>query len=190
MVQQSKVKLLLTATQLREVKKLIETGKATIDDLKAIVDGFGHDISRSSLGRYKQQVDRMGERMRRLREYSEVLAPEMSDAIKQSKQTRMLVDLVQGLLFDLVDKLETGEGADSKDIALLGKGLADLSRTLRLSQEFEKEIRETIAKEEREKAADAAGERMTEAGLSADQVKFWREEFLGVRKSKDEDKSG
>ena len=59
---------------------------------------------------------------------------------------------------------------DTKDIANLGKGLAELGRALRLDQDYETKVREQIAAEEQAKAVAAVERVGNEKGLTEDVV--------------------
>lgn len=172
---------------LDQINKMLVDGEWTIDQVVEYLADAGHPRSRSAVGRYRVDVERQAARLRQSREMTEALGRELGDAALQGKQGRLLVEMSRNLVHDFLDRAaDNPDGLDAKDIAALGKGLAELGRALRFDQDFETRLRDQIAAEEQAKArkaaADTAGEALAHAGLTAGQVKFWREDFLGVRR--------
>jgi len=168
---------------------LIGEGALTIDVLTAWLDEQGHPRSRSAVGRHKRKIDRVAARLRQSREIVEALTPEIGEAVSQAKHGRMLVEMLRGQIFDILmalqpdpDDPDTEPTIDTKTIANLSRSVAQLSRALRLDQDFENKIRERVTQEAREAAAAEGGRALAQKGLSAEEIRFWREDFLGVRK--------
>jgi len=188
MSQRSSIEMQLSKEERADLDKMIASGEWTVLGLTEWLGQRGFEISKSAAHRYMQKIDRAAAKMRESRQITEALTMELGNSATQGKQGRLLVEMVRGLVFDLLDKVQQDDSKnlDTKDVALLGKGLAELSRALRSDQDYETKIREIIAREERLKAADDAVKTMTSAGLTAEQVNFWKESFLGVRKPDDE----
>lgn len=175
----------LPADVLGRLNGLIGDGSLTVDALTDWLDAAGHPRSRSAVGRHRQKIDAAAADLRESREITEALAAELGEATTQGKQGRLLVEMTRSLVFKLIMKLQKMEAAsdaltafDTKDVQQIGKGLAELGRALRLDQDFEDKIRERVAAEEREKAAEAAAEAATEGGLSRDMVQTIRRRIL------------
>lgn len=153
-----------------------------IDQVVAYLEEAGHPRSRSALGRYKQNLDQVASKLRESREITDALARELGDAATQGKQGRLLVEMARSVVFDLLIKLQEAENAaiDSKDVAMLGKGLAEMAKALRYDQDFETKIREQAMQEAKTQAADAAANVAQQQGLNSDQVAFLRSRILGV----------
>lgn len=167
----------------------IGDGTLTIDELTEFLDSVGHSRSRSAVGRHAQKITKISERLNQSKEMAKALVAECGEDLLSSKQGRLINEIFRSIIFDqMTNKLEGEDSFDPQELFFLAKAIKDVAGANRLDQDYEKKVRESIEKEVKEQAADAASATMTEAGLNADQVKFWREEFLGVRKSEAEDK--
>ena len=175
MPRQSKVRRL--PPEIREkIGALIDQGRS-LDEIKAALDQLGADVSRSALGRYKQHLDRVGEKLRRSREVAEALVAKLG-AGPESKTLRLNVEMLQGLILDLAlnanEDGQDGEGGERKPVTLdaqdamwLSKALDHLARASKSDAELVGKIREQAAREAQaklDKAVDAAtGEARREA---------------------------
>jgi len=161
---------------------LLAENVLTLDQITEWLDDAGHPRSRSSIGRRKKKIDVAAARLRESRQITEALTKELGDAAAQGKQGRLLVEMARSLVFNFLMKQDPdGDDIDAKDVAMLGKGLAEMGRALRYDQDFETKLRETIAQEEREKAAKVAEEAVSSQGLDAEKAAFIRGQILGVK---------
>jgi hypothetical protein len=171
-----------------EIRELIGTllDRHTLDE---VVEHLGQlneppEVSRSALGRYKQHLDKVGEKLRRSREVAEALIQKLGNA-PESKALRLNVELMHGVLMDLaLSANEEGEAAegdkakgvvlDAQDAMWLSKALDHLSRASKADAELVGKIREQAAKEAQaklDKAVDAAtGEAKRDAALTPAQI--------------------
>ena len=142
-------------------------------------------VSRSSAHRYMVSKEEGAEMLRQTREITAALAQEMSDSKQQGQLGRMLVEMARSLVHDmLVTYHRKGETPDPKELAMIGKGMAEMARAARLDQDFEEKVekeRKKIEAEANRKAVDSMERVATEAGLSAERVAQIRRDFLGVR---------
>lgn len=177
----SRIETDLSGGDLAEFQRLLATGRLTIDGLTIWLEGKGYEISRSAVGRYAQRFEEIAADLRESRQMTEGLVAELGDAAAQGKQGRLLVELARTLVFRLMTKLrEDGASVSTKDVAMLGKGLAELARALRLDQDFETKVAERAAREERERNAQTAATAAVDAGASEEQVAFIRAKILGI----------
>jgi hypothetical protein len=144
------------------------------------------DISRSGLGRYKQSLDKVGEKLRHTREISNAFIEKLG-AAPEGKQGRLLVEMTQSVIFDLL--LAAGDGDPSEGggeargltldpmaVMLVAKSLKDLSSAQKSDADLVLRIRQEAAKE-----ASAAVDRVAKSrGLSAETVADLKEQFLGI----------
>lgn len=166
---------------LAQVNFMLTDGGWTIADVVEYLSEAGHPKSKSAVGRYKLKLDRVAVRLRESREITDALVRDLGEASAQGKQGRLLVEMARSLVFDLLMKLQDEEAElDTKDVAFLGKGLAELGKALRLDQDFEDRIVERAAKEAREAAAAAVQETVGEMGFDEEQAAFIRAKILGV----------
>lgn len=167
-----------------DLGKLIASGKWTLDGLLEWLGERGYEISRSALHRHVKKTERVAARLRESRAVTDALVAELGDAAAQGKQGRLLVEMTRSIVFDLLMKIQDAtdeSGAaqlDAKDVAMLGKGLAEMGRALRFDQDFETKIREQVAKEAAARTEKAlAREGVT---LDPDALRRIREEVYGI----------
>lgn len=162
-----------------EFDRVLATGRLTLDGLVLWLQGKGYEISRSSVHRYKGRFDRMAERLRQSREVTQALARELGDVAEQGRHGQVLVEMARTLAFDMMNSLPDDAQLDPKDLALLGKGLAEMARAARLDQDFEQKAEEIKAKATRE-AASTAVTAAKAAGLTDDLARQIEAKILGV----------
>lgn len=173
--------------ELREqIGALLEQGR-TLSEITAHLNQLGAEVSRSALGRYKQHLDKVGEKLRRSREVAEALIAKLG-AAPESKALRLNVELMHGALMDLALKAnedgdEGGRGKDGggegitldpQGAMLLSKALDHLSRASKADAELIGKIKEQARKEAEaklDKAVSAAtGEAKRDTALTPGQV--------------------
>jgi len=180
--------------ELREqIGALIDQGR-TLDEITAHLNQLGAEVSRSALGRYKQHLDKVGDKLRRSREVAEALIAKLGTA-PESKALRLNVELMHGVLMDLaLNANDEGEGdrkgepAEGKPVALepmgamlLSKALDHLSRASKADAELVGKIREQAEAAARKAAAETAVTAARKGGLSAESADAIRREILGIK---------
>jgi hypothetical protein len=177
--------------ELREqIGALLDEGR-TLDEITAHLKQLGAEISRSSLGRYKQHLDKVGEKIRRSREVADALIAKLG-AAPESKSTRLNVELMHGALLDLLLKVnedgEDEEGGEGKGVTLepmgamlLAKALDHLSRASKTDADLVGKIREQAEAAARKAAAETAVTAARKGGLSAESADAIRREILGIK---------
>lgn len=171
--------------EIRElIGSLIGRGRKLDEILAHLRELDAPTVSRSALGRYKQRLDKVGEKLRRSREVAEALIAKLG-AAPESKALRLNVEMMQGAILDLLLKLDEeseGEsGNDAKAITLdpqgamlLGKALDHLSRASKADAELIGKIKEQARKEAEAKldkaVSTATGEAKRDAALTPEQV--------------------
>ncbi len=154
-------------------KALCEAGFANYQLLADELRERGYEISKSSIHRYGQQFE---ERLAALKVASEQAraivdtAPDNEGAMNEA-----LMRLVQEKLFGVLQDIEVDPA--KVNLASLAKSIAELGRASVTQKKFAEEVRQ----QERERAAQLAGEMAKAQGLGEDQVNFWRKKFLGVK---------
>lgn len=168
------------------IGRLLDEGR-TLDEIRAALAALGADISRSALGRYKQHMDKVAERIRRSRDMAETLVRATKDA-PESKTARLNIELLHSALLDLVSGVEARDGEDSAPVGLdpmgamlLAKALDHLGKASKADQELRVKIREEAMAEARRDAAKAVETVAKEQGLTEEQVGFLRARILGVK---------
>ena len=172
---------------LDEVNRLLADDLATIDEVVAHLAELGHARSRSAVGRYKQDIGKVADKLRRSREIAGALVREIGPAAAEGKTGRLLVEVLQSIAFDYLmqqaEKDDAGTAMDSQDFFFLGKALKEMASAQKIDVDRELKIREQVAKQLLNKVEAASGEaeKAGERGLSAARIAQLREDFLGVR---------
>lgn len=176
----SAVEMELSVEDRGEFDRLLGTGRLTLDGLVLWLAGKGYEISRSSVHRYKSRYDQWAARIRRSREATQVLAAELGDAAVQGQHGRRLVEMARILVDDFMSTLPEDRQLDAKEIALLGKGMAELARAARLDQDFEVKVREAAEKARQALLAEQSAKLDALGGVSEAARRDIRE-ALGIR---------
>ena len=167
--------------------------KVPLDEIMAALADLGvENVSRSGLGRYKQKVDKIGEKLRQTREVSNALVEKLGDA-PEGKQQRLLVEMMRSLVFDVLvaagEASEAGTGAsgltlDPMAVHFLARSLKDLAAAqktdadmaLRVRKELAAEAEAKLKKMEGEAGKPGAGGR----GFDPETLRRVREEIYGI----------
>lgn len=134
---------------LKEVNRLLSEGRATLDEILAHLRKLGvEEVSRSALGRHRQQFEKVAAKLRQGREMSEALVRDLGPNAAEGKQGRFLVEILRNLTSDiLMERVGGGEDVDPKTLQSLSRTARELSQALRLDQDFELKIRAQVEKE-------------------------------------------
>ena len=138
----------------------------TIDDVLAYIQEQGHEVSRSAVGRYKQDFEKVAKRMREAREVAQVWVAKLGDE-PQGDIGRLVIEVLRTLVFQIsMDEVETGGESDAKSAYFLSKSIKELETAARHSAEREINIRKRLEAELEKKLADAAERDAVEANKS------------------------
>jgi len=120
---------------------------------------LGADVSRSALGRYRQHIAKVSERIRRSREVAEALVRNLGEE-PESKTTRLNIELLHGAINDLMMQLpvpgedgqlpaegEDAEGLNPMGAMLLAKALDHLAKARKSDADLINKLREQMRKE-------------------------------------------
>ncbi|MDB5432411.1 MAG: hypothetical protein JWP35_3527 [Caulobacter sp.] len=164
-----------------ELDRLLRDRRWTLDQIVEHLAGLteGPVPSRSSIGRYKQDIDQVAEQMTRQREIASAIVSKFGDQ-PDNQVARLNLELLHGVLFRIV----TSVGEDGDTVSLSAKEaqlLADAANRL-ASAEKTNEERTVKLKAEMAKQALAAVDRVAkrEGGLSRATVDTIKAEILGV----------
>ncbi len=157
------------------VEKLIAEGEHTIDEIHDAVAEYG--VSRSAVGRYASRYRPMVDTIIRDRAVRQAMQKHLPAGVDTG-----LVDIAihraQSEVLRAMDAMGDEEEAASPDrIAKLVRSLNGVIKAMRDKRAFEEEIRAS----ERERAADAAVQAMTEAGAGEAQIDLIRRKILGMK---------
>jgi hypothetical protein len=176
-------------SEIREaIGRLREQGR-TLDEILTHLQGMEVTVSRSALGRHVQQMDKVGERLRRSRAISEALVRQLGDA-PESQTARLNIEMMHSFLFDFLASAEEGaeEGSeaamasvrDPKSVALMAEAVQRLTTASRNNADYVARLEDRAAAKAKAGAARAAEAVAREKGLSADTVRAIKASILGV----------
>lgn len=183
MPRRSKIKE-LPANVKAQIDKWLSNDQATIDDIVAYCEDAGHDVSRSSVGRYRQKFEEVAKQLRHSREMAEALVQEIGPAATEGKVGRLLVEILQKLTFDLLldragkanDPLKDDEPAQPKELQMLARALKDMASAQKIDVDREASILRDFAF----RAADEVEKTARAEGLSAKTISQFRASILGL----------
>jgi len=150
--------------ELREAIGRLRDGGHTTDEILAHLKAMDAPISRSALGRHLQQLDKMGERLRRSRAMAEGLARSMAD--KPGDQVaRINIEVLHSFISDAMaaadgDADDPATEAARKALAnpmgakLFAEALERLTKASRHNQEFVAGIEKRAAERARREAVE------------------------------------
>lgn len=166
-----------------EISRLREDGR-TLDEIIEHLRSLKLEEvpSRSSLGRYTKRQARVREEVTRSRVLAEAVCKSFGSN-ETSKVARTNIELLHGALMKLMVGNEEGEAQalSSKDVMMLGKALADLSKASKSDVEETIKVRlETERRQTVDKAAEAAVSEAKKQGLSTETVDAIKKRILGI----------
>jgi len=148
-----------------------------VASINALLEENGHDekITKSSLNRYAQKMEKVGEKLRQAREVADVYISKLGNA-PQGKTGQLINELIRTMTFDVAMKAAEGELASPdllKDLALT---MQRLEKAASLNEEREEKIRE----QERTRVTEEATKFVRDQGLSVGQESELRNFLLQV----------
>ena len=184
MAPRSKIEAELSPEDRAEFDRMLATGRLSVDGMVTWLEGKGYEISRSSAHRYSQKFEAEAQAIRESREVVKALATELGESAVEGQQGRLLVELARDLAFKwLMDIRKEGGSIDAKDIAMMGKGIAEMAKALRLDQDAEekaRKVREEAERAAKKEAAAATSTAAKAAGLTAETADSIVKHILGT----------
>lgn len=150
----------------------IREGRATIEEITALINSLGGSVSKSAVGRYKQQAEAQMARYREAQEVAKVWIGKLQ-ADPEGDVGRLLAEMLRTTAFQTLGDIEAGS---PQDVMFLAKALKDLASADKLTADRILLVRREAAKEAAEKVSSVGKAK----GLSAETVAELRKEILGV----------
>ncbi len=146
--------------------------------VNALLEAEGHDerVSKSSVNRYSQRMDAIGEKMRQSRQIADMWIGKLGNQ-PQGQVGKLLNEFTRTMAFETA--LQMSEDKEPphpkllKELSLAIKHLEDAAST---NEKREREIRRQMAEE----AATAVDEAAKQQGLTADSVAQIKAQILGI----------
>ena len=150
--------------------RLVRQGFADYDQLAEWLAGQGYEISRSSVHRYGQQFERRLSALKAATEQAKAVTAAAAD--DEGDMNEALIRLVQTRVFELLVEIE----ADDKDLAKIGRMVADLARASVNQKKWAAQVKDRI----NAKLDSLTSETGKKGGLTPDMADEIRREILGV----------
>lgn len=150
----------------------IREGRATIEEITALINSMGGAVSKSAVGRYKQQAEAQMARYREAQEVAKVWIGKLQ-ADPEGDVGRLLAEMLRTTAFQTLGDIEAGS---PQDVMFLAKALKDLASADKLTADRILLVRREAAKDAAEKVSSVGKAK----GLSAETVAELRKEILGV----------
>ena len=164
-----------------KLDELVRAG-STIEEILTALRAIGApDISRATVGRFKQRAEANFARYREAQEIAGAWVTKLG-AEPGSDVGRLLQELLKTLAFQTMSNMgDGGEDVEAKDLMFLAKTLNDLSSAQKKSVDTEAQLRKAADAEMQKRAAAAADVAVKEAkkaGLSAETTECMRNILL------------
>lgn len=136
-------------------------------------EGLGLCVSRSSVHRYGQKIQRKLAAVKASTDAARMIAEAAPD--DADLRSAAVISMVQSELFELLLNLQDAEATDDPQqrvelMAKAARGVADLSRASVGQKKWKTEVEARIRAEERAGAEQAAAKAATQAGVSAEGI--------------------
>ncbi|GKG94170.1 phage protein Gp27 family protein [uncultured Desulfovibrio sp.] len=147
--------------ELREQLHAMLDAGHTLDEITAHLKSLGADVSRSGLGRYKQQVDKVAQRLRESRNMADAIMDRMGAQAATGKSGAALIEMLTTLTSDyLLRRLDDPDAeVEVNELRALARAVKERAQAARATQDYDVKLREAArreAEEDLKKAVDAA----------------------------------
>lgn len=139
--------------ELRELlHQMLDQGR-TLDEITAHLKALGADISRSGLGRYKQQVDKVAARLRESRNMAEAIMDRMGAQAAAGKSGDALIQMLTTLTTDyMLRRLDDPDAeTDVAELRALARTVKERAQAARATQDYVDRVKEEARKEAQQK---------------------------------------
>lgn len=155
----------------KEVDLLLTEPGVVYEDVVAFIKSKGHDISKSSIGRYGKDFLSTYQRLRIVEDQSRALVSTVGDGI--------VLDEAAGKLMaqKMIELLMKDGGIKDKDLPYVADGLSRIIKANLSREKLKSDLQGRIAK-----TADKVEQIVKKKGLSAQTAQQIREQILGIGK--------
>lgn len=160
-------------------KRFIDKGFCGYEEIAAILQERGYNVSKSSVHRYGQKVEQKLAAVQASTQAAMMIAEAAPD--DSDMRSSAVLSLVQTELFNALVALQEAdnEDADPADRIMLmakaGKGIAEIAKASVNQKKWESEVKERV-----QAAAKAVEKIVKKGGMSKDTVDEVKKEILGI----------
>jgi hypothetical protein len=160
-----------------ECNRLIRAGR-TNDEIVEALRGLGAQVSRSAVGRYKQNALQAMEKYKEAQEIAKVWVDRL-EAEPSGDVARLLPEMLRTIAFQTLSQMSDQEtGVDSQSIMFLARALKDVGSASKTNVDIELVLRNLRAKAAA--AAESISKQVKSAGLSDEVADQIRAKILGI----------
>ena len=179
MPRQSSIKQ-LSDPIIKKIHTLKDQGRS-LDEIMACLDKLDVEVSRSALGRYTLQRDKVMENIRKSREMAKAIAQEFGDE-SDDTITRTNIEMLHGLIMKgLAGNGEEDVILDAKEAMFMATALEKVTKASKLNADRVIKIREESAKAAIKEASKIVETTAKEKGLSKEMANELKKKFLGIK---------
>lgn len=165
-----------------KLDELVRAGRTIEEILTALQSMGAPDVSRATVGRWKQRAEQNFARYREAQEIAGAWVTKLGQE-PGSDVGRLLQELLKTLAFQTMSDMgDGGQSVEPRDLMFLSKALRDLSGAQKTSVDTEAQLRKAADAEMQKRAAaaaDVATKEAKKAGLSPETTERMREILLG-----------
>ena len=168
--------------ELREqLHSMLDAG-VPLEDITAHLKSMGADVSRSGLGRYKQQVDKVAARLRESRQMAEAIMDRMGADAATGKGGAALIQMLTTLTTDyMVRRIDAPDAEMDVDaLRALSRAIKDRAQAARATQDYDIKLREAARAEAEAKVLKAVDAVTSETGSTLLTPEQMRERLLAA----------
>ena len=154
--------------ELREQLHAMLDAGHTLEEITVHLKALGADVSRSGLGRYKQQVDKVAARLRESRAMAEAVMERMGAQAATGKSGAALIEMLTTLTSDyLLRRMDDPDAEIEVDeLRALARTVKERAQAARATQDYDLKLREE-ARREAEEAMRKAVEKAAKESQAA-----------------------
>lgn len=137
-----------------EVDRALREGRATIEEIVALIKSQGGAASRSAVGRYAKSAREQMERYRQAQEVAKVWVAKLGEE-PQGDVGRLLIEMLRTISFQTLAQIGEGEkGANAMEVMLLAKAMDHIAKASKASVEHELKVDQLLKARVEKAAAD------------------------------------
>ncbi|TXG84839.1 MAG: DUF3486 family protein [Sphingomonadales bacterium] len=162
------------------IAEAVERG-LTLDQITAHIRAMGVEVSRSGVYRHIKTYATTVDKLRQTREVAAAFADELG-AVADDKSGRLLIDLLQGVVFKTLMAATEGnteDAFDPKELMMLAAAIKSAQQARTIDIDREQKIRDDEARKAREAAAKDVDTVARQRGLPADIARQLRDAIVG-----------
>lgn len=160
----SKIRRLPEALR-EQLHAMLDAGH-TLDEITTHLKALGADVSRSGLGRYKQQVDKVAARLRESRNMAEAIMERMGAEAATGKSGDALIQMLTTLTTDyMLRRLDDPDAElEVDELRALSRAVKERAQAARATQDYMGKLREEAREAEERRMREAVDKAAREAG--------------------------